>query len=273
MTDKSGAHRLLTYLEDEYGVASDEMPEATGTTKLDLVIDIGNSETYALGVVGGFMGKPLRLPSIKSVRGANAAALLSSRGRAGDWRALAADEHVVTAKGVDRFVGQLAVRSATFPTSARGSEERYSDGWNLDFLYAAVGKLTGNSDRVQARIITGLPFDLWGGFQGVVKSALKGSHEFQYNGVAKRLTVTSVEVEREGHSAWWALPAAWKTGLVLVLDWGGHTCNILLIAPDGTVVTTLAPQLRARSVSPSGWPCRRRSATRRTRSLSRSAAT
>lgn len=235
---KRVTHRLITYLEDAYGV----VPEATGESlgpnvHLDLVIDIGNSETYALAVIDGRLVKPIRLPSVKSVRrGMKAAALLAERGRPGDWRALGSNEHVVVSGGVERFVGQLAITDAVHSTAARGSEERYSDGWNLDFLYAAVGALTPGVERITARVITGLPYDLWGTHQEAVVTALKRRHEFDYNGQPKQITVKGVSVEREGHSAWWALPAAWRGGLVLVLDWGGHTCNILLVNAEGRIV-------------------------------------
>lgn len=228
------AHRLLTYLED-----TGEAPVSTtdgARVTIDLAIDIGNSETYALAVCDGKPLKPIRIPSIKSVRGASARQLLSDRQRLGDWAALAADEHVVTVDGIDRFVGGLAITSSAYPTSARGSEERYGDGWNLDFLYAAVGVLTRGAAHVTARVITALPYGLWPAHQSGVTAALRRTHRYSYNGEAKTLAVTSVTVEREGHTAWWALPPAWREAPVLILDWGGHTCNIVLVDPQGNVV-------------------------------------
>lgn len=242
-TERAGvAHRLLTHLEDVYGAdAAVEVSSASGPrVGLDLVIDIGNSETYALAVRDGQLLKPIRMPSVKSVRGANAAQLLAERGRAGEWAALGADEHVVTtAGGIDRFVGGLAITSSVYPTTARGSEERYADGWNLDFLFAAVGALTKGAEHITARVVTALPYGLWAAHQADVSAALlngRKPHSFIYNGQAKRLAIREATVEREGHVAWWALPVEWRQGLTLVLDWGGHTCNIVLVDAAGEVV-------------------------------------
>lgn len=237
LTGAGTAPKLLVYLEDQYGPAVESAtPASNGTVTMDLVIDIGNSETYALAVVGGKALRPIRMPSLKSLRGANAARLLAERGRPGDWRALGMDEHVVTVDGIDRYVGRLAAETAAHATHARGSEERYSDGWNLDYLYAAVGVLTPGVEVVRATVVTGLPFDLWAAHQAQVTKALRRTHRFTYNGQAKQLTVTQATVEREGVAAWHVLPADWRAGLTLLLDWGGHTCNIVLVAADGAIV-------------------------------------
>lgn len=240
-TERTGiAHRLLTHLEDAYGAVEDDTtPAAGGRTTLDLVIDIGNSETYALVVRDGQLMKPIRLPSVKSLRGANMAALLADRGRPGDAGALGADEHVITVDGIDRFVGGLAISSSAYPTTARGSEARYADGWNLDFLYAAVGALTRGVEHITARVVTALPYGLWAPHQAEVTAALlngKKPHFFSYNGQPKRLTIREATVEREGHIAWWALPAEWRQGTTLIIDWGGHTANIVLVDSKGNVV-------------------------------------
>jgi hypothetical protein len=240
-TERTGvAHRLLTHLEDAYGVSVDDATEVQGgRTSLELVIDIGNSETYALAVRDGQLLKPIRLPSVKSMRGANMAALLAERGRPGDVSALSADEHIITTDGIDRFVGGLAITSSAYPTTARGSEARYADGWNLDFLYAAVGALSRGAEHITARVVTALPYGLWAPHQAEVQAALingKKSHRFSYNGQPKQLIVREATVEREGHIAWWALPADWRQGTTLVLDWGGHTCNIVLVDNSGAVV-------------------------------------
>lgn len=234
------AHRLLTHLEDTYrGAEDDTAVVGSSRTSLELVIDIGNSETYALAVRDGHLMKPIRLPSVKSLRGANLAALLADRGRPGDAGALGPDEHVITADGIDRFVGGLAISSAAYPTTARGSEARYADGWNLDFLYAAVGALTRGAEHITARVVTGLPYGLWAAHQAEVTMALlngKRPHLFSYNGQPKRLVIRDATVEREGHIAWWALPAEWRQGTTLIIDWGGHTANIVLVDSKGDVV-------------------------------------
>lgn len=237
------AHRLLTHLEDAYGVdVAAETGEVVAGSRvtIDMVIDIGNSETYALAVRDGQLLKPIRMPSVKSMRGATAAQLLAERGRAGDWAALGVDEHVVTGPdGIDRFVGGLAISSSAYPTTARGSEERYADGWNLDFLYAAVGALTRGAEHITARVVTALPYGLWAAHQSDVSATLlngRKPHSFSYNGQPKRLTIREASVEREGHVAWWALPVEWRQSLTLILDWGGHTCNIVLVDAAGDVV-------------------------------------
>jgi hypothetical protein len=236
MSGVTGA-KLLVYLEDQYGPAEATATPTDGAVTIDLVIDIGNSEVYAMATSGGKALRPLRMASLKSLRGANAAKLLAERGRPGDWKALAGDEHVVTVDGIDRYVGRLAAETATHAAHARGSEERYSDGWNLDYLYAAIGALTSGAAVVRASVVTGLPFDLWAAHQADVAKTIKGKHSFSYNGQPKTLTVTSVAVEREGVSAWHALPAEWRTGgPMLIIDWGGHTANIVVMAADGAIV-------------------------------------
>jgi hypothetical protein len=227
--DRPLAAELLVNLH-ENGVPVEVLADAV-TAKV--VIDIGNSETYALMEIGETT-RLIRFPSIKSVRGANAQMVMENRGSPGKWNVFGNDEHVVTVDGLDTFVGNLALRASRYPENVSGSETRYFDGWNLDFLFAAVGALTPGAERINAQVITFIPFSLWGNAYQKAIASLKKSHTFNYNGKTKKLSVTSVTVEREGHAAWYSLDRV--EGDTLILDWGGGTCNIVLVNQHGDVV-------------------------------------
>jgi hypothetical protein len=206
------------------------------TARFSLVVDPGNQTTAWLAADDAGVVTAGAFPSALSLRGANVQRLLRERGES----QLRADEHVITRTGeggahLDTYVGALAY-SADVWANTRGSADRYSDvAWNLYLFQVAAALAAPNAKRISANIVTMLPPGLWASQQAAVRAMLVGEHRYNYNGREIVLTVRDVAVEREGHAAWWALPADERSeGLSLVFDWGGGTVNALLVEADGT---------------------------------------
>ncbi len=216
----------------EYVVA-DETTDAPSAT-VDVVADVGNGRTAILVIADG-MTREVIMPSSRSLRGASSYQLFARRELpAGSWSSLKADEHIITRNGIEHFVGRLAVEEASAASDARNSATRYTDGWTLDFLFAGIARALPRATTITARIITGVPAELWAEVQADVAKTIKGKHSYSYNGRDVTLRVTDVQVLREGQAAWKVLPEGQREGKTFLFDIGDGTANILQIV-DGDV--------------------------------------
>lgn len=225
--------------------ATEVMPEALlapahqdGTICLDVAIDIGNSGTAVLAWKSGTNDAPtlVTFDTIKSEFCRGMRRVLADRGET----ELRAGEHIIgIADGdtmLETFVGSLVLTTDSEPAYAWQNTERYSNGWNLDMLYAGIAAAADGATEIIARVSTGMPAALWADQQAMVIRTLKGEHHFQYNGRNIRLVITDVFVGREVQEAWKAIDPAQRTGVTLMLNWGGYTLDMALIGEDGEIV-------------------------------------
>ena len=194
----------------------------------DVAADIGNARAVILvRIDGDDVPTERSMPAVRTLHGAFSWEVFAARGLpAGSWSALKHGEHVIEREGVERFVGRLAVESASAASSGRGSDARYYDGTTLDFILAGVASALPRADNVTIRLVTMLPIALWH-LAPRVESALKGRHTFSYNGRSVEIRIVSVVVKREGEAAFAAIDGD-TSGPIVVIDGGGRTVNIAL---------------------------------------------
>jgi len=210
---------------------STEYVVADETTHMsaDVVADTGNARTVVMVLSQGettpFVAQ---LPSVRSLHGAFSWEVFAARGLgAGAWGQLERDEHIIERGGRERFVGRLAVERIAASSSGRGSDERYIDGTTLDFILAGIAAaVPRNVSRITAKLTTMVPIGLWN-LAPRVADALRGKHEFRYNGRDMVITISAVTVRREGEVALAALEGD-TSGPIVVIDAGGRTVNIAL---------------------------------------------
>lgn len=204
---------------------------------VEAAIDIGNARTVAI-VRDAATDRvtEIVLPSALSLRGASSRRVFEARScGAGAWHTLGKDEHIVERNGIERFVGRLAVEAAQVASTARGSDERYADGWSLPFVLATLAAACPRATTITARIVTGVPAELWSQVHTSVVEALRGTHRYTYNGRSVVLKISEVIVKREGESAWRALPEGKREGRCFIINGGGRTFDVAALR-DGEVV-------------------------------------
>lgn len=194
----------------------------------DVAADIGNARAVILvRIDGDDVPTERSMPAVRTLHGAFSWEVFAARGLpAASWSALKHGEHVIEREGVERFVGRLAVESASAASSGRGSDARYYDGTTLDFILAGVASALPRADKVTIRLVTMLPIALWH-LAPRVESALRGRHTFSYNGRSVEIRIVSVVVKREGEAAFAAIDGD-TSGPIVVIDGGGRTVNIAL---------------------------------------------
>lgn len=202
-----------------------------GTITVDVAADIGNARAVVLVRPDG-ESVPIAtiMPAVRSLHGAFSWELFAARGLpAASWGKLKSDEHVIERGGHERFLGRLAVERSAAASSGRGSDARYYDGTTLDFILAGVASaLPGATSIAVRQLVTVVPISLWH-LAPRVEKALKGAHEFSYNGRTIRARVSSVVVKREAESAFTSFDGD-VSGRVLVVDIGGRTVNLALFS-------------------------------------------
>jgi len=243
----SGYH-LLRYLEllgidEETTVDHEQGQQASEPVVYEVAADVGNARTVVLVRQPSGDVVEVKMPSAKSVRGASSYRLFAHRDLAPDsWSALARHEHIITRDGMEAFIGALAVESAGLAETARGSDQRYHDGWIADFIMAGVAAALPRVSEITIRLATTVPAELWSTIYQKVATSLQDTYRYEYNGRQVVLRIIEVQVYREGQVAYKALPEGKREGRTLIIDGGGRTFNIVPLlngSANGIMAKTL----------------------------------
>ncbi len=197
----------------------------TATDVIDVAADIGNGQTVV--IVGA---TTVVMPSAVSLVGASSYQLFTHRRLpANSWARLDKHDHVFQwgNSEVETFVGELAL-DAHESSTARGSNSRYTDGYTLPLILSAIASARPRDNVLNVRLATGVPAKLWGQIASQVEAALKGVHQFRYNGREMRVTIREVLVEQEGPVLIDVLPEKFRQGKMIVIDIGERTTNVAL---------------------------------------------
>lgn len=191
----------------------------TGAVRVTAGIDIGKALTCIAFDTGDGMKVLPAFPTLKTNRRVYSISHKFS------------DAYIVES-GDTWAVGRLAAMLNT--PSIAGSDERYYNGWSLDFALAALCAALPSAAQIDATIATGVPADMWTeDVARKVADSLKGKHAFKFNGQDRTVAISVAAVEREGYAAWRAIDPA-PVGRTLIIDGGGGTFN--LIDVDGGAV-------------------------------------
>ena len=205
----------------------------TPTVEITLAADVGNART-AIMVQAAGQDRPtlIQMPTVRSLDVVFARDVFDRRGLASDaWRQLGAHDHIITADGMDRFLGDLAVDFARSQSSGRGSDNRYSDGTTAEFMLAGMSAAAKGQAKFAVRCATLLPIKLWPSQAAKVEQHLRQTWGYSYNGKPIEAKFESVKAFREGEAAFYALPKK-PQGRAIVVDGGGRTVNVALFG-DG----------------------------------------
>lgn len=194
----------------EYVVA----PETTGgAVRVVAGIDIGKALTCIAYDTGDGVKVLPAFPTLKTARGVYEVVHSGP------------DAYVLTMGDIPRAVGRLAAMLNT-PNIA-GSDERYYNGWSLDFALTALCAALPSAAHIDATIATGVPAEMYTSETArAVADSLKGRHAFKFNGADRVVTIAVASIEREGFAAFGAIDPA-PVGRVLIVDGGGGTFNLI----------------------------------------------
>jgi hypothetical protein len=206
---------------------------ATPTVEITVASDVGNART-AIMVQAAGQERPtlIQMPTVRSLDVVFSRDVFDRRGLPADsWQKLGGHDHVISADGMDRFLGDLAVDFARSQSSGRGSDNRYSDGTTAEFILAGIAAAAKGEARFAVRCAALLPIKLWPSQAERVEKHLKQTWEYAYNGRPITAKFESVKAYREGEAAFYALPKK-PQGRAIMLDGGGRTVNVALFG-DG----------------------------------------
>lgn len=149
---------------------------------------------------------------------------------------IATDRHHVTYKGVHAVIGLDAfeMHGDTILNETAAPHARYVDATSLVCFLAGIGAAFPTTDTVGVRLATGAPLSIYEAHGAEIAAMYQGTHEFTYNGHARRVVVERVTVHGEGREAWRLLTPEQRRGNVAIHDVGGKTWNVLLFK-DGAL--------------------------------------
>lgn len=225
LLDLAESEHTMTLIDNV--VRSQTTPSDDGI--VDVAADVGNGQTVVI-----VDGAPVVMPSAVSLIGASSYRLFTSRRLPRDsWATLGKDEHIFQWQDseAETFVGTLALTHGEAST-ARGSDQRYVDGWTLPLILSAIASAHPRENALTIRLSTGVPAKLWGQIAPDVEKRLKGVYRFRYNGRDAVITIKDVIVEQEGAAVVNILPDALRRGKLILVDIGERTTNVAL-AVDG----------------------------------------
>jgi hypothetical protein len=216
---------------------------------VEVGVDWGNGRTLAVGSnPNGGAPVSVTFPSAVALMAVNSAELFRQRGGgAASWGLLEADEHIYQREGgMETPVGMLALRREQIERSAvttgRGDDNRYITMGPI-LVDTALCLLYPLAERITARLCVGLPLKLWSEERrDHIESALTGTRKVCLDGRDVQITITSVQVNAEGHAAWLTLPPSRKEGWSFILDIGSRT-SIGAILHKGVVARTAVAEL------------------------------
>lgn len=196
--------------------------------------DLGN--TTALFAVGD---RFIQIPSL--IGTGDLAALLATRGGAGDDGKLMPGEYAIEYQGQTWYIGQLAADQSTDATTDRGNPNRQASGHGLRLLLALVGVFDSEITAVRLRVVTGLPirqFKARPDLRQAIAESLVGTHCYKfYDSTGVREMQVEVEaciVGMEGAMAAQAFGVPGKpSGFI---DIGGDSFDVGWINAQGRLV-------------------------------------
>lgn len=144
---------------------------------------------------------------------------------------IATTQHHISYKGRYVVVGADALempRAQTLLAETGEAHKRYTDDQSFMCFLAGVSAAFPTTDTVGVRLATGAPLSIFEAHGAEIAQRYQGTHEYTYNGHARRVVVERVQVFGEGREALRLLPEAERAGNVAVHDLGGKTWNVLL---------------------------------------------
>jgi hypothetical protein len=140
------------------------------------------------------------------------------------------DRHAVV--GCEAF--DMPGHDTLLTENAGHPERRYTDDESFLCLLAGISAAFPLADTVAVRLATGAPLSLYEAHGAAIAKHYQGTHEYRYNGHARRLIVERVAVYGEGREAWRLLTPDQLRGNVAIHDIGGRTWNVLFFK-DGSL--------------------------------------
>ena len=146
------------------------------------------------------------------------------------------DRHHITYKGRHAVIGADAfeLHGDTILNETGELHARYVDQVSLMCFLAGIAAAYPTADVVGVQLATGAPLSIYEAHGGEIAAMYQGTHEFTYNGHARRVIVDKVRVYGEGREAWRLLTEEQRRGNVAIHDVGGKTWNVLLFR-DGAL--------------------------------------
>lgn len=150
------------------------------------------------------------------------------------------DRHHISHGGHEALIGADACEGAGGDTLLMNYDQadawkRYVHPRSLWCFLAGVSATFPAADAVGVRLATGAPLSIFEAYSAEIRKAYQGAHEYRYNGHARRVVVSDVQVYGEGRELLRLLPAEERRGRVAVHDLGGRTWNVLLFK-DGALL-------------------------------------
>ncbi len=114
---------------------------------------------------------------------------------------IATDRHHVTYKGQHAVVGLDAfeMHGDTILNETAAPHARYVDETSLLCFLAGIGAAFPTTDTVGVRLATGAPLSIYEAHGAEIAALYQGTHEFAYNGHARRVVVERVTVKDFSH--------------------------------------------------------------------------
>lgn len=150
------------------------------------------------------------------------------------------DRHHISHDGHEALIGADAVEGHGGDTLLMNYDQadawkRYTHPRSLWCFLAGVSAAFPAADAVGVRLATGAPLSIFEAYAAEIRKAYQGTHEYRYNGHARRVIVSDVQIYGEGRELLRLLPAAERRGRIAVHDLGGRTWNVLLFK-DGALI-------------------------------------
>lgn len=151
---------------------------------------------------------------------------------------IATTRHHITYAGRHAVIGADALEMHGHDTllaeNAEQPQKRYTDEESFLCFLAGVSAAFPTAEAVGVKLATGAPLSVFEAYGAEIGRRYQGTHEYSYNGHARRVIVDRVHVFGEGREAWRLLTDDQRRGNVAVHDLGGKTWNVLLFK-DGAL--------------------------------------
>lgn len=198
-----------------------EAQERNSVNTINLGADIGNATTSIANADGALAFFPSFVAAI-NVRPYQGATRIKT------------DRHHISIDGINAIVGADAIDIYGHDTlmadaySAQDAYKRYLEPSSLYALLAGISTAYPDADDLNVNLGTGAPLSIFEPHAEAIRTHYLRSFAYAYNGHARRVTFTDVQIYGEGMEALRLLPANLRTGNVAVHDLGGRTYNVIL---------------------------------------------
>jgi hypothetical protein len=191
--------------------------------------DIGNATTTV--VAHGQQPRVAFFPSFIATLGVGAYEGLSK---------IETTRHHISAGGANAVIGSDALDHMGADTLLMEADQddawrRYTNDRSLFCFLAGISAAFVQADAVGVTLATGAPLSIYQAHGEAIRRRYIGTHEYSYNGHARKVIVKDVKVYGEGREVLRLLPPEERRGRVAVHDLGGRTWNVLFFK-DGALV-------------------------------------